>query len=100
MLRTTRLRHVAASRSARTRAIRPSPEALEDRMLLYSATGAEWTFGNRITYSFMPDGTSVGGVPSVLFRTLNASYPTTTWQSQLQTAAALWENAANINLAL
>ena len=38
-------------------------ECLEDRILLYSTTGDVWTYGSRITYSFIPDGTSVGGIP-------------------------------------
>jgi len=48
----------------------------------------------------MPDGTSVGGVPSALFQTLNANYPTATWQQQLEVAATLWENVTNVNLSL
>ena len=38
------------------------PEALESRLLLYSKLGDQLTYDSRITYSFMPDGTSVGGV--------------------------------------
>ena len=56
----------------RRRAVRPLVEGLEARLLLYSDLGDQWTYDSRITYSFMPDGTSVGGVPSVLFQTLNA----------------------------
>jgi hypothetical protein len=67
--------------------------------LLYSTLGAQWTYGSRITYSFMPDGTNVGGVPSALYQTLNAKYPTATWQQQLKIAASLWENVTNVNLA-
>ena len=74
-------------------------ENLEDRLLLYSTLGANWVYGSRITYSFVPDGTSVGGTPSVLFQTLNARFPTTTWQQQFQRAAAVWQAVANINLA-
>jgi len=80
--------------------VRPKVEGLEGRLLLYSTLGGQWTYGSRITYSFMPDGTSVGGVPSALFRTLNANYPTATWQQQLQVAATLWENVTNVNLSL
>jgi hypothetical protein len=72
---------------------------LEDRLLLYSSLGDNWTYGSRITYSFMPDGTNVGGVPSALYQTLNAKYPTATWQQQLKIAASLWENVTNVNLA-
>ncbi len=88
-------------RMARQRALRPRPEALEDRILLYSSLGDKWTYDSRITYSFMPDGTSVGGVPSVLFQTLNANYPTATWEKQIEQAATIWETSgSNINLAL
>jgi hypothetical protein len=48
----------------------------------------------------MPDGTNVGGAPSVLFQTLNSRYPTATWQQQLRIAASLWENATNVNLVM
>jgi hypothetical protein len=47
----------------------------------------------------MPDGTNLGGVPSVLFQTLNAIAPTTTWQNQIQQVATPWEGGANLNLA-
>ena len=89
-------------KSVRThdRAARPQLEGLENRLLLYSDLGDQWTYSSRITYSFMPDGTSVGGVPSALFQTLNANYPTATWENQIEQAASLWENATNANLAL
>ena len=54
------------SAKTRNRATRPRLEGLEDRVLLYSDLGDQWTYSSRITYSFMPDGTSVGGVPSAL----------------------------------
>ncbi len=82
------------------RSNRPDLEALEGRMLLYSTLGDMWTYDSRITYSFMPDGTSVGGVASSLFATLNAVTPTATWEAQFENAASLWEEAANVNLAL
>ena len=81
------------------RKVQPTLEGLEDRLLLYATNGGLWTYGSRITYSFVPDGTNVGGIPSVLFQKLNASYPTATWQLQFQKAAAVWEAVANINLA-
>ena len=59
---------------------------------------AQWVYGSRITYSFMPDGTSVGGTPTVLFQTLNAKFSQATWQLQFQKAAAVWQAVANINL--
>jgi hypothetical protein len=87
-------------RGARRRATRPDLEALEGRMLLYSTLGDMWTYDSRITYSFMPDGTSVGGVASSLFATMNAVAPTATWEAQFEQAASLWETAADVNLAL
>ena len=81
------------------RRVRP-PEALETRLLLYSKLGDQWTYDSRITYSFMPDGTNIGGVPSVLFQTLNQNNSTSAWQQQIKDAASLWENSSNINLAL
>jgi hypothetical protein len=80
--------------------VRPALERLEDRLLLYSTLGAQWSYSSRITYSFLPDGTSVGGTPSVLFQTLNARFATANWQSQVEQAAALWEANAGVNLAL
>jgi hypothetical protein len=90
----------AACPAARKRSVRPLLENLEDRVLLYSAYGGTWAYGSRISFSFAPDGTSVGGVPSVLFGTLNAELTTqANWQLQFQKAAAVWQAVANINLA-
>ncbi len=86
--------------SISSRPVRPQLEGLESRLLLYSTLGDQWTYDSRITYSFMPDGTSVGGTPSVLFQTMNANYPTATWEQQFEQSAALWENVTNVNLAL
>ena len=84
----------------RRRAVRPLVEGLEARLLLFTDTGDQWTFDSRITYSFMPDGTSVGGTQSVLFQALNAKFATATWEGQIEQAASLWENVTNVNLAL
>jgi hypothetical protein len=84
----------------RRRAVRPLVEGLEARLLLFSDLGDQWTFDSRITYSFMPDGTNVAGVSSVLFQTLNAKFATSTWEGQIEQAASLWENVTNVNLAL
>src|SRR5512135_2319071 len=92
------------ARRASVRSTRPVLEALEDRKLLsFSLEGGQWTYGSRITYSFMPDGTNVGGLPSDLFRTLEAASPSSpnpdaAWQQQFQQAAAIWQAVANINL--
>jgi hypothetical protein len=87
-------------KEATRRHTRPNLEGLEDRLLLYSALGDQWTYTSRITYSFMPDGTSIGGVSSVLFQTLNRVAQTATWQQQIEQGAALWENVTGVNLAL
>jgi hypothetical protein len=80
------------------RKARPSLEGLESRLLLYSTLGAQFVYGSRITYSFVPDGTNIGGSPSVLFQTLDSRFPTSVWQQQFQKAAALWQTVANVNL--
>src|SRR5512135_1809490 len=93
------------ARRASVRSTRPTLEALEDRKLLsFSLEGGHWTYGSRITYSFMPDGTNIGGVPSNLFRTMEAAYPSSpnpdaAWELQFQKAAAIWQAVTNINLA-
>ena len=78
----------------------PSVDGLEDRMLLYATTGGLWSQTARITYSFVPDGTSVGGVASSLYSTLNVVASTAAWQQAIEKAAAVWSSYANINLAL
>jgi Matrixin len=87
-------------RSRRDRGMNPFMEGLESRVLLYSALGDQWTYSSRITYSLMPDGTNIGGVPSVLYQTLNANLQTVSWKQQIETAASLWENVTNANLAM
>src|SRR5271166_1525159 len=107
MLAYLRKSFLPSSRPSQKRSARPLLESLEERLLLYSAYGGTWAYGTRITYSFMPDGTSVGGTPSALFQTMNAKFPTTTpgtavpvWETAIEKAAAVWEAVANINLAL
>jgi hypothetical protein len=83
----------------RARAARPQLDPLEGRLLLFATSGDMWYYANRITYSFVPDGTSLGGVPSDLNAALNAEGITTAaWQTAIEKAAAVWEDAANINL--
>jgi hypothetical protein len=57
----------------------------------------QWPDPKLISYSFMPDGTSIGGVPSNLQQTLNASFLTAAWEAQITKAAAVWEEMANVN---
>src|SRR5208282_2758393 len=90
-----------SSKPAVRRSARPLLENLEERLLLYSTYGPPpktWVYGRRLPSSFMPDGTSVGGTPSVLFQTLDAKFSQATWELQFQKAAAVWQAVANINL--
>jgi Matrixin len=78
---------------------RPLVEGLESRLLLYATLGANWTYGSRITYSLVPDGTLIGSTPSTLFQSFTT--PTQSmadWQLQFQKAALVWQQVANINL--
>src|SRR5271157_5398453 len=76
-----RVRSRLFHRAPRSRAVRPRLEELEDRFLLYATTGNQWAKPIRITFSFVPDGTQIGGVPSNLQKTLNARFATATWQA-------------------
>jgi hypothetical protein len=83
----------------RHRFLRPVVEGLEKRLLLYATSGGRWAFGSRITYSFAPDGTNIGGISSSLSQAMtNDGIATATWQQQFQKAAAIWEAVANVNL--
>ncbi len=94
-----------SSRKARERARKrretcPRIDALEERRLLnYNLLGAQWSKPARVTFSIMPDGTDLGGVPSNLQATLDGNPNTAaTWRNLIQKAAASWENFANVNL--
>jgi hypothetical protein len=78
---------------------RPDVEGMEGRRLLSATNGGAWVYGARITYSFAPDGTSVGGTGSSMFTTLNKVGSTSAWEAAIEQAAALWSSYANINLA-
>ncbi|QEH37669.1 Matrixin [Aquisphaera giovannonii] len=82
------------------RAVRPLLEGLEDRFLLYATTSTQWAKPKLITYSFVPDGTSIGGVPSNLQATLNARFATADWKAQFAKAATVWQKVANVNFSL
>jgi hypothetical protein len=52
-----------------------------------------------VTYSFAPDGTSIGGISSSLFQSMaNDGFSTANWQLQFQRAAHVWQAVAGINL--
>jgi hypothetical protein len=59
-----------------------------------------WTYANRITFSFAPDGTNVGGYPNTLNATLASQGITTAvWQQQFRQAAATWAAVTGLNIA-
>ncbi len=90
-----------SGRLASRRHTRPVLEGLEDRKLLYATLGGSFVYGSRITYSFAPDGTDIGGVPSNLFQTMAIrGFTTSQWEGAFQKAAAAWEAASNVNLVL
>jgi hypothetical protein len=77
----------------------PRAEALEDRKLLYSTSGGLWSYPIRVTYSFAPDGTNIGGVSSNLSaRMANLGFSEQAWKDEFRKAAATWQVQANINL--
>lgn len=92
------------STSPRRRALRqtrPQIEGLEDRKLMYATLGGGWTYGSRITYSFAPDGTDIGGKPSAMFATMSSrGFSESQWQAAIQKAAAAWSQFTNLNLVL
>ena len=81
----------------RTHSSPPTVENLESRLLLYSASGNHFTFGSNITFTIVPDGTSIGGTPSNLVSTFNQMYGQTYWPTLINEAFAMWQSYANIN---
>lgn len=78
-----------------------SAERLEDRVLLYAASGNAWPNKDLITISFMPDGTNLGGGTSNLQSTFNTKFgAAATWQNQILKAAQYWAQQTNINFAV
>ena len=76
---------------------RLSVERLEDRAVP-ATFGVPWADPSRLTLSFAPDGTSVAGQPSALFKTLDAQQPTAVWQQEILQAFQTWAVQANINI--
>ena len=86
------------SKASRNRAVRPVVEGLEGRFLLYAYTGDHFAIGSRITWSIMPDGTSLGGTTSNLVSTLDSRIGAGTWEQLIRDAFAQWEQYGNVNL--
>src|SRR5262245_31072400 len=79
---------------------KPIFEVLEERDLMYAASGNKWPNSQLVTISFMPDGTSLGGATSNLFATFNAKFGSpATWQNQILKAAQYWAQQTNLNFA-
>lgn len=79
--------------------MRPAAEGLEDRKLLYATLGGQWAFASRVTYSFVPDGTDVGGIPSAWYQRMNQlGFTETTWKDQFRRAAASWAAVSDLDL--
>ncbi len=72
-------------------------EQLEERVLLYVASGNEWPDQRVITISFMPDGTNLGGVSSNLNSAFNGNPNLVGWQTEILRAAQTWAAATDIN---
>lgn len=67
----------------------------------FSLTNAAWPLPILVTYSFIPDGTSIAGTPSNLFATWNAvAGSTAAWQALVEEALATWQSVAFINFTL
>ncbi len=80
---------------------RPSLEALESRVVLYSASGNAWPSPALITLSFMPDGTNINGKASNLQATFNAKFGSTAaWENIIIKAAQTWAAQTNVNFAV
>jgi hypothetical protein len=89
----------ARPRGAGRRRAHPRIEGLEGRLLLFATNGGEWVHGERITYSFAPDGTDVGGTPSNLDAAMAArGLSAHSWRDQFRRAFAAWQVVADINL--
>src|SRR4051794_29188041 len=74
-------------------------ESLEDRFTP-AAFNVPWPEPDSLTLSFAPDGTQAGNKVSSLFRTLDASMPTATWQREILRAFQTWAIEANVNIGL
>src|SRR5581483_8788335 len=94
-------RKTAAARADKNRA-RLRVEALETRLVPYSASTNAWPAPQLITISFAPDGTQLdsNGDTSNLFATFNATFGSTSaWQNVILKAAQQWAKQTNINVA-
>jgi hypothetical protein len=79
---------------------------LESRITPYVTSGGAWPQPQRVTISFVPDGTVLGydGFGNTLTSTLqhdfNASWSTSTWENQILKAAQVWAQQTNVNFSV
>src|ERR687895_359525 len=86
----------------RPRGVRPCLprfEVLEGRIFL-AQFGVAWHHADHLTLSFVPDGTSIAGAPSDLFRWLDSAQATADWQREILRAFQTWGVDAHINFAV
>ncbi len=85
---------------------RPRLEGLEERLVPYAVSGNAWVVPQRVTISFMPDGTLLGyngqgqAVTSTLFHDFAALGSTATWEKSILKAAQVWAQQTNINFSV
>ncbi|HEV3025294.1 MAG TPA: matrixin family metalloprotease, partial [Pirellulales bacterium] len=81
--------------------IRREVERLEERDCP-ATWGVAWADPTHMTMSFAPDGTSVGGSPSVLFQTMAADGLTSVanWETQVVRAIQTWLVNTNISVGI
>jgi hypothetical protein len=77
----------------------PSLEILEERTAP-AIYGQPWAMPTHLTLSFAPDGTPIGGQVSDLFKTLNATQATASWQQTILQAVQAWTSQADLNVGL
>jgi hypothetical protein len=74
-------------------------ERLEDR-INPSPLADPWPNPGQLTISFVPDGTTLSGAPSDLFKTLDQIAPAAQWEQVVLKAFQTWASYTNINFGL
>ncbi len=84
----------------------PKLEQLEERLVPYATSGDAWPMPQRVTISFVPDGTLLGynssgqAITSTLFSDFAALGPASTWEKQILKAAQTWAMQTNVNFSV
>src|SRR5438067_1815420 len=99
---------VPARSTAMPKAPRLEVEQLEDRVTpssagtsaAASAAGTPWVSPDRLTLSFVPDGTPVNNAGSNLLQSLDAQFPTGSWRLEMLRAFQTWAVNGNVNIGL